>query len=154
MSDRKVTLEVTGHPVAKGRGRAVNTPNGPRIYTPGKTAKWEQDARLVARQAMEGRAPFDGPVLLTVDAVFSPAASWPKWRREAALAHGIQHTMKPDVDNLAKAALDAINGIVFQDDRQVFSLVVRKGFAEAPCVTIEAREVREVKTAKDWTNWH
>lgn len=31
-----------------------------------------------------------------------------------------------DIDNITKAVLDSCNGIVFNDDRQVFSLVVEK----------------------------
>lgn len=33
---------------------------------------------------------------------------------------------KPDVDNVAKAVLDALNGVAFADDRQVVALTVRK----------------------------
>lgn len=35
-------------------------------------------------------------------------------------------TGKPDCDNIAKAVLDALNGVAFDDDAQVVTLVVRK----------------------------
>lgn len=35
-------------------------------------------------------------------------------------------TGKPDCDNIAKAVLDALNGVAFDDDSQVVTLVVRK----------------------------
>ena len=38
-------------------------------------------------------------------------------------------TPRPDVDNYAKAVLDAMNGIVLEDDRQVVKLVVEKCWA-------------------------
>jgi len=147
---RRAEILVTGHPVAKGRGRAVNTPNGPRIYTPGKTAKWEQDARLVARQVMDGEDPIPGPVSVYVTATFVPANSWPKWKRAAALAGDIRHTQKPDVDNLAKAAMDAINGVVFVDDQQVFRVVIEKHYGTVPAVSIEVEQVEQPDHKDEW----
>ena len=38
--------------------------------------------------------------------------------------------VKPDVDNLTKSVLDAMNKIVFEDDGQVIELMVRKVYAE------------------------
>ena len=37
----------------------------------------------------------------------------------ASLA-GMPHTSKPDGDNLEKAVLDAMNGVVYHDDRLVW----------------------------------
>ena len=36
---------------------------------------------------------------------------------------------RPDVDNYAKAVMDAMNGVVFEDDRQVTFLCVSKEWA-------------------------
>ena len=35
---------------------------------------------------------------------------------------------KPDVDNIAKVVLDALNGLVYTDDKQVTDLRVRKRY--------------------------
>lgn len=35
-------------------------------------------------------------------------------------------TVKPDVDNIAKTVLDALNGVAYADDSQVVRLVVNK----------------------------
>ena len=47
-----------------------------------------------------------------------------------------------DIDNLAKAVLDALNGVCWQDDSQVAELYVTKNLADAPRLEIEvtARE--------------
>ena len=43
---------------------------------------------------------------------------------------------KPDIDKLARAILDALTGIVFEDDSQVTTLVCWKGFGD-PRVVIQ-----------------
>ena len=44
-----------------------------------------------------------------------------------------------DVDNVAKACLDALTGSVWQDDRQVVRLVVEKLAADRDAITLVAR---------------
>lgn len=47
----------------------------------------------------------------------------------------------PDIDNLAKGVLDALNAIAFDDDDQVVLLVVRRLIAnDEPGVSIEIKE--------------
>lgn len=51
----------------------------------------------------------------------------------------VPHEKKPDLDNLAKSVLDALNGIVWRDDAQVASLSMSKQIAagdECPGVLI------------------
>ncbi len=47
-----------------------------------------------------------------------------------------------DIDNLAKAVLDALNGICWQDDSQISELHVTKNLADEPRIELEvaARE--------------
>lgn len=129
-----IRIDVTGQPVAKGRARMTRT-GVP--FTPAKTRKWEADARMVARGVMSGRPPVTGPIRCRVTATFPIPVSWPRWKTNLA-EHGlISHTSKPDGDNVAKAAKDAMNGLVWLDDAQVIELVVAKRYGEIPAVTIE-----------------
>jgi Holliday junction resolvase RusA-like endonuclease len=151
-----IEIVVTGEPVAKGRGRAVRTSGrtqrsraapgrrgravrtsgGVRVVTPPKTRRWEQDARLMARQRMGDAPPLAGPLRAEVIAVFVPPASWPGWKREAALQGLVAHTCKPDADNIAKAAKDALNGVVWGDDAQVVTLAASKMYGHRAEVRI------------------
>ena len=47
-----------------------------------------------------------------------------------------------DVDNLAKGILDAMTGVLWQDDRQITKLLVTKNFADEPRVELTVEEVR------------
>ena len=54
-----------------------------------------------------------------------------------ALAGYVLPAVKPDADNLAKAALDACNGIIWCDDALICSLLVKKRYAAYPCLEIK-----------------
>lgn len=44
----------------------------------------------------------------------------------------IFHTKRPDLDNLIKFVKDCLNGVVYQDDSQVFSIQAEKRYSEDP----------------------
>ena len=114
-----ITIMIPGEPVAKGRGRAVRTKAGIRVVTPATTRAWETYAGLCARGAMAGLEPLSGPLWCSITAYVAVPDSWPAWKRNAALEGEILPTGKPDLDNLAKAAMDACNEIVWRDDAQI-----------------------------------
>ena len=51
------------------------------------------------------------------------------------------YTHRPDVDNLTKAVLDALNGLAYKDDAQVCSLNFDKYYGKEAKVIIEIEEV-------------
>lgn len=138
-----ILIVVPGHPVGKGRARSARLPNGRTIhYTPEKTRTWEGIARSLAMDAVNGRAPLDCPVRLSLIITHAVPDSWPNWKRELALAGRIEPTVKPDADNVEKAVKDALNGVAWKDDCQVVSGTKEKLYGEQPGVRIlvSARE--------------
>jgi len=62
--------------------------------------------------------------------VFMPVPkSYSKKKREQALSNQIRPTVKPDCDNIAKNINDALNGIVYPDDKQIVTLTINKYYA-------------------------
>jgi Holliday junction resolvase RusA-like endonuclease len=51
-----------------------------------------------------------------------------------------------DLDNLAKAILDAIKGYVFHDDAQVARLLVERAAGERERITVSVRKIGELVT--------
>jgi Holliday junction resolvase RusA-like endonuclease len=142
----RVTIELAGAPRGKGRPRAVirRSKAGavhPGVYTDGKTRTYEAQLRYAAQQEMTGRPPTALPVRVTVEARFPVSASWSKRKQRAALAGEARPCTVPDWENIAKL-LDALNGVVWLDDRQVVDGTIRKIYAEAPSlvVTVETIE--------------
>ena len=54
-------------------------------------------------------------------------------------------TVKPDIDNIIKVVLDALNDVAYYDDIQVCELVIIREFAENECLKICLEEIGERK---------
>ncbi len=134
---REISFTMPIKPQGKARPRFTRTGHA---YTPKNTRDYEQTVELYARRTMDGETPFECALRVTIEAVFEPPRSWGKTKRAGFIVFGYPHDKKPDCDNIAKAVLDALNGIVFLDDKQVTELIVRKRYGEsdAVSVTIEA----------------
>ena len=52
---------------------------------------------------------------------------------------------KPDIDNIAKVVLDALNDVAYGDDTQVVSLCMAKKYAESPRVEVEITTMLELE---------
>jgi Holliday junction resolvase RusA-like endonuclease len=131
-----IVVTVPGVPVAKGRPRISTAGKFPRAYTPAKTVRYEDLIKIAAYGRMEGRAPIQGQVTLSITAYVPIPKSMPK-RDQRDAVEGIKHPVtRPDADNYAKAALDGCNGILFKDDSQVTDLVVRKRYSDRPRLVI------------------
>lgn len=139
MAPQAVVVALRGAPVGKGRGRVGKLRDGrPVVFTPQATRSYEASLRLAGTEAMEGLAPFDGPVAVEVIATFPIAASWSATKRRQALAGGLMPTTKPDSDNILKICADSLNQIVWGDDRQIVQATVVKRYGEQPGVVIRA----------------
>lgn len=135
-------FEVLGVPVGKGRPK-FSTVNGHAVaYTPAKTANYETLVRLSYQQQI-GSFMFDKdkPLRAIIRAFFPIPKSASKKKREQMEAGKIRHTKKCDADNIAKACLDALNGIAFYDDSQVCELSISKFYGNTPKVEIIIDEV-------------
>jgi Holliday junction resolvase RusA-like endonuclease len=135
-----VAFSLAGEPNGKGRPR-ISTRNGQvRAYTPEKTRHYSAALRMAAQAAMEGHDPFAGPVKVIVFAMFSIPASFSGKKRKQALFEELYPTKKPDIDNIAKH-FDALNGVVWTDDKNVISCHIYKRYNEHPELQIIVEEV-------------
>ena len=140
--NRKIEFFVPGTPVGKGRPRAARRGAGVVMFTPEKTAGYEALVAAAASNAMRAEAGplFTGPLEAVLEMRIPIPASWSKAHKAAALAGTELPTSKPDIDNVAKAILDACNGVVFRDDAQVVMLAATKAFSDEPGVRVVIRE--------------
>lgn len=121
-------IEIPGQPQGKGRPRFTKSGHA---YTPEKTRQYEKAVRECYEEQGYGLH-FSGPVALEILAVFRIPKSRSKKDQERMLFGEIKPTTKPDADNIGKAIADALNGIAYDDDKQITSLLVRKQYGTHP----------------------
>lgn len=76
-----------------------------------------------------------------IAAYYDIPKSTSKSKRQQMLSGILLPTKKPDIDNIAKCILDALNGVAFHDDTQVVKLCMEKFYAEKPRVEVEIQEI-------------
>lgn len=130
---------IFGKPKAKGRPRLSTFGGFARAYTPQDTIEYENLVKLSYLQAAECQEPleFEKPVSLTVIAYYQMPKQVSKKKREEMLSGELRPCVKPDIDNVLKSVLDALNKIAFKDDTQVVKLYATKYYAEQPRVEVE-----------------
>lgn len=124
-------------PVPKERPRVVRAPSGKTVsYTPARTRRFSADVRAVVDSVLGQTPPAQGPVSLTMVFMMDIPSSWPLWKQEAAAQGLIAPTGRPDMDNLEKALLDALNGRAFLDDAYVVDRIAMKRYGAQPGIWI------------------
>ena len=123
-----------GQPIGKARPRFTRMG---RVYTPDKTRKFEHRLAATASNYMllHQLEPTERPCRVIIKAQFETPKSWTKAKKVQAANNEI-YPGKPDVDNIAKIVLDSFNGVVFEDDAQVYDLLVIKTYGD-PCLVTE-----------------
>ncbi|AKU43402.1 holliday junction resolvase [Bacillus phage Silence] len=65
-------------------------------------------------------------------------------RYQVDVSENMPHVSKPDADNLLKGLFDALNGVIWEDDAQVFEIgMVRKVYSESPGIEFSIETVGE-----------
>lgn len=136
-----VTISLSGDPQGKGRARAFLRGGHIGHYTPEKTRSYEGMIRTAAMDAMGNKPPIDAPVEFVMRAIFAIPASWSQRKRDAALVGDIKPGKKPDLDNIAKAWNDALNGVVYRDDSLIVKATFEKRYGPQALVVATVRAV-------------
>ncbi|BCP41382.1 hypothetical protein MINTMi27_14750 [Mycobacterium intracellulare] len=134
-----ISFFVPGKPAPQGSKRHVG--RGILIESSKEVGPWRERVALVAHGTMAAERDICGQGLiekpqqveLNLWFVLPRPASAPKTKTPPA-------TKRPDIDKLARAVLDALTDVVFQDDSQVTSMALTKRLAdpgEQPGVTVQ-----------------
>jgi Holliday junction resolvase RusA-like endonuclease len=137
---------ILGAPRPKGRPRFRVIGKHVTAYTPKETI--EAEAEIVrAFRAKYGSdfQPLTGGLTGRVSFYIPIPKSWPKSKHMSALRGIVRPAGRPDLDNLAKLLLDALNGILWVDDAQICRLVIEKRYAELPATVLEVTHADAVE---------
>ncbi|MBQ3415380.1 MAG: RusA family crossover junction endodeoxyribonuclease [Clostridia bacterium] len=128
-------FEIPGKITGKARPR-LNTITG-RAYTPGNTKDYE----MLIKQYFKIKYPkfetLEGRIKVKIIAYFEIPKQTSKKQKEKMMLNEISPTKKPDIDNVIKIILDALNKMAFRDDSQITKLEIEKRYAEEEKVLVE-----------------
>jgi Holliday junction resolvase RusA-like endonuclease len=127
-----LTFSVPGEPVPQPRPRVSTRGGFARAYVPAKhpVHAYRQSLASAARDA--GLSETGEPLHVVIDAVFRRPKSH---MRKSGVKADAPRLPRPDVDNIAKAVLDALQDVM-GDDTLVARLVVEKSYGQEARTTV------------------
>lgn len=140
-----IEITIPGVPVAQARPRAGKINRGRRrgqtvVYDPEESKNYKTYVSLIAKQHAP-KTLLEGNLKAVIKFYRQIPKSTTKKDRIEYLA-GIQRPIvKPDIDNYSKGVLDALNGIIYQDDSQIVSLQADKFYSDDPRVELVIYEM-------------
>lgn len=129
-----------------GKAQAKQRPRMGRsgiVYTPKETLVYENYVKMCYSDYAKqfGWLPYENQVRAEIEVLVAVPKSDSKTKKKAKIEGTIRPTVKPDCDNLAKSILDSLNGLAYQDDKQVVELSIKKYYAENAEVRVRLTEV-------------
>lgn len=129
-------------PVAQARPRATRFSRGIRLYDL-KPVHVYKTQLAQACQFMTYGEPLTGPLKVELWFYRPVQKSISKKERALRLTGTHRPIVKPDTDNYIKSTLDGLNGLLWEDDRQIVDIIAHKYYSDHPRIEIEVEEEHE-----------
>lgn len=131
---KMIDLIVYGDPKGQPRPKAFSRGGIAKVYDPGTAEGWKGQIALAVKEEGVNGIMLENPVILTITAFFAR----PKGHFHTGKKAGVvkptaptYHTSKPDFDNVAKAACDALTQLgIWRDDSLVVQATVTKLYSD------------------------
>ncbi len=128
MSD-SLTFVVIGLPAPQGSKRHVG--RGVMIESSKKVKPWRQDVKYQALACKPTDWDMAAPISMSVVFKFKrPKSHFNKSGLRSSAPRECTSGSHGDIEKLVRSTNDALNGILFDDDRQVVSLIATKRYCE------------------------
>lgn len=125
----------------RGKGRPRFTRNG-HTYTDQKTRAYEDLTKAIFHRLSSEPIPEGYFIRVRIVAHYMIPKSASKADKAKMIAGFYPVKAKPDIDNIAKIVLDALNGEAWRDDAQVTELNVKKVYSTINAVEVEITGTR------------
>lgn len=127
-----ITFMVPGDPVPQPRPRVSTRGGFARAYVPSRHPVHAYRHQIAAAAQQAGLTATGSPLNVVIDAVFARPKSH---LNRSGVKPSAPVLPRPDVDNLAKAVLDALQDVM-GDDTHVARLVVEKSYGPEARTTV------------------
>lgn len=145
----KLEFNIPGAPKAQARPRfgvVTNKKTGKShavAFDPKQSRDHKNWIKFCATDAVKicGWQYSEKPLAVVIEAYFEIPKSKTKKFKEGAMQGTILPVVKPDLDNIAKGVLDALNTVIFKDDSQIVELTVKKFYNDEPYTKVLIQEL-------------
>lgn len=128
-------------PVAQARPRATRFRRSIRLYDPDQVHAYKVQLAQSA-QFMYHDKPLNGPLKVTIRFFRNIQRSDSKKKQRQKVEGSIRPIKRPDLDNYIKSTLDGLNGLLWEDDRQIVDIVAHKYYSDRPRIEIEVEGLK------------
>lgn len=125
---------VYGKPMGKGRPKFARRGKYVQTYTPENTRNYEELVKTRYLLISDKNVSENG-IKIKITAIFKPPKGTSKKKTLELIGKPYLH--KPDTDNIAKIICDALNGVAYKDDNQIYDLSVEKKYGEENMTIVE-----------------
>jgi Holliday junction resolvase RusA-like endonuclease len=136
--DNKITLTIPGEPQGKQRPRWSKW----GMRTPQKTVNYETYIKELFANKYPEFMPLESELTMELGIWLSIPKSTSKKKQKMMEDKIIRPAKKPDIDNIIKSVLDALEGLAFKNDNQVVTLLAWKFYSHKPQLVIRIKETQ------------
>ena len=130
--------------VPHGKARPRWTPGQHQPYNPNSNKTYEANIAWCYRRKYHDTF-GDRPIGIYITAFMPIPKSAPKMRVVDMMVNKIRPTVKPDWDNIGKIVCDALNGVAYNDDKQIVTGTVTKLYGTEPKVVVTMFDIDQLK---------
>lgn len=129
---------IPGDPIGKQRPKAAFEQR--RLYTPSKTVNYES----FVKYCYYGHKHFGEKIVgMQMDIYLPIPKSVSQKRRKLMIDKKIRPGKKPDTSNILKSVEDGLNGVAYDDDKQICEHHIYKWYGISPRVEVKLWDIKE-----------
>lgn len=137
MTKLLVSFTIKAIPQPQLRPRVATVAGHPHVYDPKNTRDFKRIVATLASDEMGKTEPITGPLKVSFTFYRPVQQSLSKTEFDKRATGDELPVVKPDVSNYLKATEDALNGVVWVDDRAITTEVIKKRYSTVPRITLK-----------------
>lgn len=132
-----ISFTIKATPQPQLRPRVASFGGHPHVYDPASTRDFKRIVTKLASAEMGKTEPITGPLKVAFTFYRPVQQSLSKSEFDKRATGYELPTVKPDVSNYLKATEDALNGVVWEDDRAITTEVIKKRYSTTPRIALK-----------------
>ena len=144
----RYSIHIPVDPKPKARPRATRLG---RVYTPKSSLDHEAAIRSSVIATLEANGVAVVPICrpCKLGLVFDMPSNAGGWRKKAAAAGVFYPVRRWDLDNMAKSVMDALNGVLWDDDHRIMVLTASKRETTSGGIGITVESISDAVMNRD-----